>query len=110
MTEPATNRTAHRAATGGDYVCIADQVVANGWIALDDVANVYYQEWTAATDLVAGDVTDDVVVFEEFQINGDTDNDTIKQNASKEIVVTAYAVQADGFDTAEDAWAATFGK
>ena len=101
--------SAIEAETAGEYKCVADQLADNDWVALPDVDNVYYQSWSPANDLAAGDVTDDVVVFEEFAVAGAVDNATIEQNASETIVVTAYAVQADGFDSAAEAWAATFG-
>jgi len=33
----------------------------------------------------------------------------VEEYADAKIIVTAYAVQADGFDTVEEAWNATFG-
>lgn len=93
----------------GDYVCIADQVVANGWTALTDVDNVYYKLWAAADDAVASE-TDDLVVFEEFKVAGTANNEDVAGLAEAEIVITAYAVQADGFNNAKEAWDATFGK
>ena len=45
----------------------------------------------------------DVKVFETFTIKGDAD---VAAYESKKITVQAYAIQADGFDTAAEAWAA----
>ena len=93
----------------GGYQNIADQVVANDWTALTDVDNVYYQLWAAADNAVASE-TDDLVVFEEFKVAGTADNQAVADHAAAQIVVTAYAVQADGFNNAKEAWDATFGK
>ena len=70
-----------------------------GWTALPGVDNVYYYNGT-----VSGGI--DVVVFNEFTFNSDADPDDY---ANKQIVVTGYAVQADGFANAAAAWAATYG-
>lgn len=52
-----------------------------------------------------------VVVFENFTIDGSVDNKTLAQYDGKSIVVTAYAVQKDGFEgkTAADIWKTAFG-
>lgn len=52
-----------------------------------------------------------VLVFEEFTIGGDgVTNADIAAAKDLEIEITAYAVQAAGFDSAAAAWNATFGK
>ena len=72
------------------------------------MANVYYQSYTK------GQADKDLEVFDEFKISG-TANDVngwseiTTTNTDTQIVVNAYAVQADGFTTASDAWTATFG-
>lgn len=90
------------------YTKIAAQITANGWTALDGVAGVYYRAYPDASDATKKDF----VVFNEFQMSDTANADATKWAALKDatIVVTAYAVQADGFDTAADAWTATFGK
>lgn len=78
---------------------IANQIKGNGWTALTGVDNVYYKEYTknsAATDLV---------VFKNFKIKGDITNDTLATYKNKQVTVTAYAIQKDGFDTPATAWA-----
>lgn len=86
-----------------DTTTIAAQLAANGWTALDGVANVY----TRATAVAASANVQDFPVFGSFTL---TDNANVSAYASASIVVTAYAVQADGFETAKDAWtAANFG-
>ena len=101
--------SAFEAATGeGGYKTIADQIIANSWIALPGVDNVYYMEYTK-------DPTQDsdLKVFESFKI-ADEANKTDEWNnvtpTKTEVTVTAYAVQKDGFDSASAAWMATFGK
>lgn len=76
---------------------IAAQLAANGWSAVDGAANVY-----AYRDSVAGGT--DVDVFGSFQIAGDAD---VAKFEYASVVVTAYAVQADGFGTAAAAWTAS---
>ena len=84
----------------------AQQIEDNDWKKLSDVENVYYKKWEKGNGL-------DLVVFKKFKIDGKVDNATIAKYASKDangkdtgvnIKVTAYAVQADGFATALEAW------
>ena len=86
------------------YKSIADQIKANDWTELTDVAGVYYKEFSKL-DNTTGNT--DWVVFSNFQIS-DTANSvdgwsTIGTNNN--IVVTAYAIQKEGFNTAAAAWA-----
>ena len=86
------------------YKSISDQITANGWTALDGVANVYYKPYTKSA------TGSDLIVFSNFKI-ADTANDVqgwATLNAT--VNITAYAVQKDGFDTASAAWTANFGK
>ena len=100
--------SAYEAATSeeGDNKTIAGQITANGWKKLENVDDVYYKEYTKNENGM------DLVVFESFKI-ADNANEvegwtSIKTESTK-INVTAYAVQKDGFDTAAEAWDATFG-
>lgn len=68
---------------------IADQIVANGWQLLDGYTDVYWRYAPAAT---SGAV--DYPVFGSFTVAEQAD---VKDYASAKIVVTAYAIQADGF-------------
>lgn len=77
---------------------IEDQIVANGWVLIDADANIYAYSNVAYAN-------DDVVVFESFTL---TDDAAVDRYADAEIVVTAYAVQRDGFNTYADAWNGTF--
>ena len=96
------------ASEAGGYQNIADQLDANGWDVLTGVDNVYYQSWAAADGAVESE-TDDVVVFSNFKVAGTANNKDVADHAAAQIVVTAYAVQADGFKSAAEAWTATFG-
>ena len=51
----------------------------------------------------------DVNVFSSFTVKTTVDADGLKEVNGKQIVVNAYAVQADGFDTAAAAWDAAQG-
>lgn len=75
---------------------IAEQMAGYGWMPIAEGSEIYCR----ATANMAGD---DVMVFDGFAISGDAD---VEDYAGKTIVVTAYAIQADGFDTAAEAWAA----
>lgn len=86
---------------------VADQMTANGWVAVDDAAGVYVytrnnQNNTPA--VVAGG--SNVPVFDSFTISGTVDNATLAKYNNKTITVTAYAIQADGFKgkTASEIW------
>lgn len=80
---------------------IEKQMGANGWIKLD--GNVYYYNKTvdAREDAV------DLLVFSNFTL---TDNAEVADYGDAEITIKGYAVQADGFDTAAEAWEAAFAK
>ena len=89
------------------YQNITDQIAANGWTKLEGitgVTNVYYQMWDKEEDKNDRDLE----VFQNFKIAGDgVDNDDIDDYAEKEIKVTAYAIQAAGFENnVSGAWAA----
>lgn len=79
---------------------IAAQMTNNGWSPLAEGSDIYYQE-------SAKEAGAEVPVFSTFTVSSTATNSSTSDNAT--IVVTAYAVQADGFDTAEEAWNATFG-
>lgn len=92
----------------GGYTAIADQITTtNGWTALEGVAGVYYKSYSKSADGA------NLVVFSNFKMS-DTANEVagwgdISAETTK-VTVTAYAVQKDGFNTADAAWAATFGQ
>lgn len=86
-----------------DTTTIAAQLTANGWTLLTGTTDVY---WHAVVDASNSANNIDVEVFETFKLKGDA---AVDGYADEEINVTAYAVQANGFDTAAAAWDATFG-
>lgn len=76
---------------------IAAQMTSNGWTLIDSTNNVYARAGAKGT---AGT---DVAVFGSFKLS---DSVNLTDYADAEIVVTAYAIQADGFATAQAAWTA----
>lgn len=88
----------------GGYKNIANQIAANEWIELTGVAGVYYKEFTKPTNTTGNT---DWVVFRNFQIsdNANTVQGWSDIGAGNNIVVTAYAIQKEGFNTAAAAWA-----
>lgn len=73
-------------------------ITTNEWTKLS--AGLYYKEYTSNTDET------DLVVFSNFTIRSDVDNDELANYANKQIIVNAYAIQKEGFTTAATAWAA----
>ncbi|MDO4567452.1 MAG: SipW-dependent-type signal peptide-containing protein [Clostridia bacterium] len=96
----------------GGYQNIAAQIADNRWTALTGVDGVYYKQVNANTGTTAVDYQ----VFGEFAIDEDVRHPKpdpaeegvfyLADYADAEIVVTAYVIQAEGFDTAADAWTA----
>ena len=89
---------------------IADQMANNGWKEVAGETGVYV--YTGNKDAnAAKEVTKNssVVVFEKFAIKGEgLDGTELAKYDKKNIVITAYAVQADGFNSNDIAtiWAA----
>ena len=84
---------------------IPTSLTTNGWKLLE--GNVWY--YNAGTDAASDDIVtagESKITFSAFSIINTAD---VSAYADEEIVVTAYAVQADGFASAEAAWDATFG-
>ena len=81
---------------------VASQMATNGWTLVTGTTDVY-----ALSAPVAGGTNKPV--FTTFTVSGTVDNTTLAAYDGKTIVVTAYAVQADGFNTAAEAWSNTFG-
>ena len=90
---------------------IEEQMQEKGWTVIDATKNI----WAYAATADAGA---NVPVFDEFTLKGEanvasyatTKDADGNVTAGPVIKVTAYAVQADGFATAIEAWTATFGK
>ena len=85
---------------------VAAQMTAKGWVAVDGAAGVYVYMPNSAPAVVTGG--SDVTVFDNFTISGAVDNATLATYNNKTITVTAYAIQADGFEgkTASEIWTA----
>ena len=107
-----TNGISAIEATGDTTV--VKQMEIKGWKVVDNVAGVYVYVGTAenASAPLAVKASDNITVFEKIVISGDVDGKTLENYEGKTIVVTAYAVQEDGFETksAAEIWNATFGK
>lgn len=73
---------------------IAAQMADNNWTLVDEGSDIYAYKSKVSAD-------DNVVVFNSFKIAGDA---VVADYEAKQIVVTAYAIQADGFETAAEAW------
>lgn len=88
------------------YKRINDQIILNNWTKLegvDGVDNVYYKEYAKTNKPTV------YVVFNGFTIADDANTQDAWKNyspdAKPQVVVTAYAIQKDGFATAAAAWA-----
>ena len=88
---------------------IAAQMAGNGWNLLAGTTDIY----ALATPVSAGT---EVVVFSSFTIQGESRADTdrgsgaVHRYESQAVVLTAYAVEADGYSTAPAAWEDSFGQ
>ncbi len=76
---------------------IDDQITGNGWTALDGESGVYWQKVDANT----GAKAEDYKVFGTFTL---ADDAAVENYKDANITITAYAIQADGFDTPAAAW------
>lgn len=84
---------------------IAAQMKDNGWNAISEGSNIFVYKETVD----ARDTAKDIPVFGTFTVKTDAEiTDTL---TTAEINITAYAIQADGFDgkTAAEIYAAGFG-
>ena len=90
---------------------VAAQITANGWAKVGDTADgaLYVYGTAAAPTAVKGG--DNKTVFTTFKIDGGVTNETLVTYAGKTIVVTAYAVQKDGFESsnASTIWSTAIG-
>lgn len=84
---------------------IAGQMTQNGWTVIDATNGIYAYKTIVSAE-------DNVLVFDSFTLSTDANVASFvgqDGTVSAKITVEAYAVQADGFDTAPKAWGATFG-
>ena len=98
---------ANEEGTGG-YKTSATQITTTGWTKLADVDNVYYRSYTNGEN-----VQKSFTVFSNFKIADNANNAEATKTSwnavtaeNTKITVTAYAIQADGFENAVAAWAA----
>lgn len=75
---------------------IAKQMETKGWSVIDAENNVYAYN----SKVTKGQ---NITVFDSFKIANDAN---VADKGSAKIDIIAYAVQADGFNTAAEAWAA----
>ena len=78
---------------------VAAQMAAKGWVEHPEIDNVWYK----ADSVDAREGAIDVEVFDTFTIMG---NAKVEDYVTETIKVQAYAIQADGFASAVDAYAA----
>ncbi len=99
------------APTGADLISIFEGYDNTKWIAKGNTKDTdgdtrtyefWYKEPVAAS---TADVELDAL-FDSITVPGTITNDQLQNIAGMTITVNAYAIQADGFATAEDAWAA----
>lgn len=89
---------------------IAAQMATNGWTETSTGSGVYYYNLSTDSKVTNAGVytattgSNDIPVFATFTVDGNAD---LTNMANQTIVVTAYAIQSDGFDTAAAAWAAS---
>ena len=76
---------------------IASQMTTHGWTLIDDQNKIYAYRSIA-------NANDNIVVFDGFKVKGDADEAALTAVKGATIKVTAYAIQAEGFTTAADAW------
>lgn len=77
--------------------------MADGWVALDGVAGVYYREVDAVTaDTTYGILAGDIVTVSENLTK--TEVNSIAAGTQPTLTFTAYAVQKDGIANAATAW------
>ena len=90
---------------------IEAQMEAKGWKAVTSVDGLYvYATGSEAKTAVSGDPTaTNLTVFEKFTIKDTAVHGDLEK--AKDIVITAYAVQTDGFEsmTPAEIWTEAFG-
>lgn len=88
---------------------IATQMEKKGWTEVEGVDNVYVYMKNGEPAVV--NANGEVPVFDSFKIKGDVKSNDLNTYSNKQVIVTAYAVQKDGFDnkTAKEIWDTAFG-
>ena len=93
-----TNNLTDIEADAADDDTIGEQILANGWTALDGQSGVYYKQ------VNKNDTVQDFVVFKTFTVDADVINTILAAYEDKTIEVVAYAIQSEGVATAAAAW------
>lgn len=92
-----------------DTTTIENQITAKGWTVLDADNGIYAYN----TKVTKSSTIQNFPVFDNFKLKNDADVSGYVTDKTAddpvEIKVTAYAVQADGFTSAQAAWTATYG-
>ena len=90
---------------------VAAQIAENGWAKVGETADGSLYVYGTVDDPTAVQGGTDKTVFTTFKIDGDVTNTRLAGYAGETIVVTAYAVQMDGFEnnTASEIWNTAFG-
>ncbi len=84
--------------------------VKNDWNALGNTtANNGTGTYLLTYKATVNGQTDDIKLFDSIKVPAAFTDADLTAISDFKIEITAYAVQADGFKTAADAWAATFG-
>lgn len=84
---------------------IHDQILANGWVVVDEANGIYGKETALDARNVPAEQYMDVAVFGQLTI---ADNAVVSDYAGKTVTVKACAIQADGFTSMNDAWITGF--
>lgn len=91
---------------------VAGQMAAKGWVVVSEAQSqaeeTVYVYKTDESNPAVVTKSSNVTVFDNFTVAGTVDNTTLATYANKTIKVTAYAIQADGFEgkTAAEIWKA----
>lgn len=75
----------------------ADLVIGAEWEVFNAEKGIYASKAIRKAN-------DNIVVFNGFQVSDKIDNATLATYSGKTITIEAYAIQADGFTTAQAAW------
>lgn len=99
--------------TANDVAKFLDYSIDTGWQLVPNTENVYYKQHEATGNSDGTPIsvlTGDKVTVKNTVTKGDmsalyNEDGTVKTNALPKLTFTAYAVQQEGFTTAEAAWA-----
>lgn len=80
-----------------DTADLAQQLTQNGWTLVDGESNIYQYRTTASGG-------DQVVIIETIKIVESATDADLQAVSDKQLVINAYAIQAEGFDTSAEAW------